>query len=171
MAALPALCCGLQEDYDGAEPAASSIALVNLWRLAGLTSGGVSIVHATLLLASSRLAGAMPCPPRHPMPRSCLSTALLPSVAAAGGSAVAGEGRAVRRRVCRPAGGGSHRAAADGLRPAPADAGPPPPGGRCRFDPRSTLLSLLPDWFCTGQRLAAFKRLAAAHAPMRCYQS
>ncbi|PRW45152.1 spermatogenesis-associated 20 [Chlorella sorokiniana] len=29
----------MKEDYDGAEPAASSIALANLWRLAGLTSG------------------------------------------------------------------------------------------------------------------------------------
>lgn len=38
----------MKEDYDGAEPAASSIALANLWRLAGLTSGevGPTVVSA-----------------------------------------------------------------------------------------------------------------------------
>lgn len=34
----------MKEDYDGAEPAASSIALANLWRLAGLTSGEVRLL-------------------------------------------------------------------------------------------------------------------------------
>jgi hypothetical protein len=39
---LPAHLANLvQEDYDGAEPAASSIALANLWRFAGLSGGEV----------------------------------------------------------------------------------------------------------------------------------
>ena len=41
--------CARQEDYDGAEPAASSIALANLWRLASLSGAEASAVGASVI--------------------------------------------------------------------------------------------------------------------------
>lgn len=66
----------MKEDYDGAEPAASSIALANLWRLAGLTSGEVCLplpllgaFYWTLLCAAQSRAACAPgrvcCMPLH----------------------------------------------------------------------------------------------------------
>lgn len=53
----PGLPPNAQEDYDGAEPAASSIALANLWRLAGLCGTEVRSPGA---LASGQCAAAAP---------------------------------------------------------------------------------------------------------------
>ena len=61
------LCCLVQEDYDGAEPAASSIALANLWRFAGLSGGEVGN-------RDSELSAVCQQPRRPPCPVSIMET-------------------------------------------------------------------------------------------------
>jgi len=145
----------MKEDYDGAEPAASSIALANLWRLAGLTSGEVGLCWQVVgcmpflgLRNQAALHGPRGgCAEQYGGIRSSLphiaSTALrsarsfcprsshpnASTYTVAGGGAVAGEGGAVCCRLCGAAVRGGHRAASNGVWAVPADAGAPSPGG------------------------------------------